>query len=108
MFNRNSTTQENEMADRIISFQAGFNAFGAIARGFAAWRQRRDRRLALVALLRMSPERLDDLGIDMLAVSEALYNGQSWVRAPQERVVQGIAPSDCTLALVGQVAAPAN
>ena len=73
------------MTRTTVSTQAGFNLFGAIGRGFAAWRQRRDRRLALVALLRMSPERLDDLGIDMLDVAEALHSHGSLARAQREK-----------------------
>ena len=44
----------------------------ALARGFAAWRQQRARRLALISLTEMDAYRLDDLGLSVEAVRDAI------------------------------------
>lgn len=44
----------------------------ALARGFAAWRAQRARRLALLTLMELEPHRLDDLGITLEAVRDAV------------------------------------
>lgn len=44
----------------------------ALARGFAAWRQQRARRIALLTLTEMDPYRLDDLGLSVEAVRDAI------------------------------------
>lgn len=44
----------------------------ALARGFAAWRTQRARRLALLTLMELDPHRLDDLGITLEAVRDAV------------------------------------
>lgn len=44
----------------------------ALARGFAAWRAQRARRIAMLSLMDLEPHRLDDLGITVQAVRDAL------------------------------------
>lgn len=44
----------------------------ALARGFTAWRQQRARRIALASLLEMDAYRLDDLGVTIEAVRDAI------------------------------------
>ncbi len=44
----------------------------ALALGFAAWRRQRERRIALLALAEMDAQRLDDLGISLEAVRDAI------------------------------------
>ena len=48
------------------------NPVRALARGFAAWRAQRARRLALLTLMELEPHRLDDLGITLEAVRDAV------------------------------------
>jgi uncharacterized protein YjiS (DUF1127 family) len=47
-------------------------ALRALARSFVAWRARRARRLAMLSLLEMDAAQLDDLGISIDAVRDAL------------------------------------
>jgi uncharacterized protein YjiS (DUF1127 family) len=47
-------------------------ALRALARSFLAWRQQRARRLAMLSLLDMDAYRLDDLGITLEAVRDAI------------------------------------
>ncbi len=47
-------------------------AIRALAQSFIAWRAQRARRLAMLSLLEMGAARLDDLGISIDAVREAL------------------------------------
>lgn len=47
-------------------------ALRAMARSFIAWREQRARRLAMLSLLDMDAWRLDDLGISVDAVRDAL------------------------------------
>lgn len=44
----------------------------ALARGFAAWRAQRARRLALLTLMELDPHRLDDLGLTLEDVRDAV------------------------------------
>ncbi|ODT20101.1 MAG: hypothetical protein ABS35_20440 [Kaistia sp. SCN 65-12] len=48
------------------------DALSALARSFIAWRAQRARRLAMLSLIEMEAWRLDDLGISIDAVREAL------------------------------------
>jgi len=48
------------------------NALTALARSFVAWRAQRARRLAMLSLIEMDAWRLDDLGISIDAVRDAL------------------------------------
>lgn len=47
-------------------------ALRSVARSFIAWRAQRARRLAMLSLLEMDASRLDDLGISIDAVRDAL------------------------------------
>ena len=47
-------------------------ALRALASGFIAWRAQRARRLAMLSLLEMDAWRLDDLGISIDTVRDAL------------------------------------
>ncbi len=47
-------------------------ALRALARSFLAWREQRARRLAMLSLLDMDAFRLDDLGITIEAVQDAI------------------------------------
>lgn len=47
-------------------------ALRALARSFIAWRHQRARRLAMLSLLDMDADRLDNLGISIGAVRDAL------------------------------------
>lgn len=47
-------------------------ALRAMARSFIAWREQRTRRLAMLSLLELDAWRLDDLGISIDAVRDAL------------------------------------
>ena len=47
-------------------------ALRALAQSFIAWRAQRARRLAMLSLLELDAFRLDDLGISIDAVREAL------------------------------------
>jgi uncharacterized protein YjiS (DUF1127 family) len=44
----------------------------ALAKGFTAWRQQRARRIALISLVEMDAYRLDDLGITVEALRDAI------------------------------------
>lgn len=44
----------------------------ALASRFIAWRQQRSRRLAILSLMELEPWRLDDLGISVEAVRDAI------------------------------------
>jgi uncharacterized protein YjiS (DUF1127 family) len=44
----------------------------ALARGFAAWREQRARRIALLSLMELEPYRLDDLGLSVEVVRDAI------------------------------------
>jgi len=48
------------------------SALRALVNGFIVWRTRRARRVAMLSLLDMDPTRLDDLGISLDAVRDAL------------------------------------
>ena len=47
-------------------------ALRALARSFLAWREQRARRLAMLSLLDMDAYRLNDLGITIEAVQDAI------------------------------------
>ncbi len=47
-------------------------AIRALASSFIAWRQQRSRRLAMLSLMELEPWRLDDLGISLEAVRDAI------------------------------------
>jgi uncharacterized protein YjiS (DUF1127 family) len=47
-------------------------AVRALARGFVAWRRQRARRIAMLSLLDMDAHRLDDLGISLDNVRDAI------------------------------------
>ena len=73
------------MAHMAVSSTTEFSVLGMIGQAFAAWRQRRDQRLALVGLLALSPRQLDNLGIDFLEVTEALRAQRAPVQGRAER-----------------------
>jgi len=58
-----------EALSRPTLAQAGIRA---LARGFTAWRRQRARRIALASLLEMDACRLDDLGISLEIVRDAI------------------------------------
>jgi len=61
------------MSLRSVAHQApARSGLGALARRFVAWRAQRARRLAMLSLLEMDAARLDDLGISIDAVRDAL------------------------------------
>ena len=73
------------MAHIAVSSTTEFSVLGTIRQAFAAWRQRRDQRLALVGLLALSRQQLDNLGIDILDVTEALHAQTAPAQGQAER-----------------------
>jgi uncharacterized protein YjiS (DUF1127 family) len=75
---RLSKTEENEMSLLSISHEdaprssLAAAALRALARSFLAWREQRARRVAMLSLLDMDAFRLDDLGITIEAVQDAI------------------------------------